>query len=94
MHLRAEMETRYDDALHANASIAYLSNPDVADLVANTLTFFDQQRYRLDAWAVMPNHVHLLAVFPTADAMKEQCDSWLHYTAFQINRTIGDGKKP
>ena len=37
----------------------------------------------------MPNHVHLLASFPTEDAMKAQCDSWLHYTAFQINKQLG-----
>ena len=38
---------------------------------------------------VMPNHVHLLAAFAAADAMKVQCDSWLHYTAFQINKATG-----
>ena len=37
--------------------------------------------------------VHLLAVFPTPEAMKEQCDSWLHYTAFRINRAIGEKGK-
>ena len=41
----------------------------------------------------MPNHVHLLAVFPTEESMKEQCDSWLHYTAFRINPLIGEKGK-
>src|SRR5262249_62033808 len=54
---------------------------------------FDGQRYCMGDFVVMPNHVHLLAVFPTAAAMKEQCDSWLHYTAFQINRVIGERGK-
>ena len=40
-------------------------------------------------FVVMPNHVHLLASFPTEDAMKSQCDSWLHFTAFQINKRLG-----
>jgi type I restriction enzyme R subunit len=44
-------------------------------------------------FVVMPNHVHLLAAFPTAEAMKEQCASWLHYTAFRINREIGERGK-
>jgi len=35
-------------------------------------------------FVVMPNHVHLLAAFPTVDAMKAACDSWLHYSAFRI----------
>ena len=42
---------------------------------------------------VMPNHVHLLAVFGSAERMKEQCDSWLHFTAFRINQSVGaEGK--
>jgi type I restriction enzyme R subunit len=32
----------------------------------------------------------LLAVFSTAEAMKEQCDSWLHYTALRVNQAIGE----
>ncbi len=44
-------------------------------------------------FVVMPNHVHLLAAFPTADAMRDQCDSWLHYAAFRINQTIGEKGK-
>jgi type I restriction enzyme R subunit len=35
----------------------------------------------------------LLAVFPTAGALQKQCDSWLHYTAFQINQLVGERGK-
>ena len=41
-------------------------------------------------FVVMPNHVHLLAAFASDDAMREQFDSWLHYTAFRINQQIGE----
>ena len=41
----------------------------------------------------MPTHVHLLAAFATAEAMTHQSDSWLHYTASQINRAIGEKGK-
>jgi len=44
-------------------------------------------------FVIMPTHVHLLAAFPTAEAMKAQCDSWLHYTANQINKAIGEKGK-
>lgn len=37
----------------------------------------------------MPNHVHLLAAFPTPQVMEKQFDSWLHFTATQINRQTG-----
>jgi len=41
----------------------------------------------------MPTHVHLLAAFASADSMKKQCDSWLHYTAVHINRAMGQRGK-
>ena len=66
-----------------------LKRPELAKVVADSLLHFDRQRYRMGDFVVMPNHVHLLAVFPTPDTVKEQCDSWLHYTAVQINRAIG-----
>ena len=60
-----------------------------AKIVADSLLHFDGQRYRMGDFIVMPNHVHLLAVFPDSDSMTKQFDSWLHYTAVQINRVIG-----
>ncbi len=67
-----------------------LRRPELAKIVADSLLHFDGQRYRMGDFVVMPNHVHLLAAFQTAEAMKNQCASWLHYTAFQINRAIGE----
>lgn len=63
-----------------------LRRPDLAKIVADSLLHFDGERYRMGDFIVMPNHVHLLAVFMPAESMKAQCDSWLHYTAFRINQ--------
>ena len=70
-----------------------LRQPELAQIVADSLVHFDGQRYRMGDFVVMPNHVHLLAAFSTAEAMKAQCDSWLHYTAFRINRAINEKGK-
>jgi putative transposase len=70
-----------------------LRRPELSKIVAASLLHFDGARYRMGDFVVMPNHVHLLAVFPTEDAMREQCDSWLHYTAVQINRAIREKGK-
>ena len=70
-----------------------LKQPELSKIVAESLLYFDGQRYRMGDFVVMPNHVHLLAVFPSAEMMKEQCDSWLHYTAFRINQAIGETGK-
>jgi REP-associated tyrosine transposase len=70
-----------------------LKRPELSKIVAESLLHFDGQRYRMGDFVVMPNHVHLLAAFPSAQMMKEQCDSWLHYTAFRINQTVGEKGK-
>jgi putative transposase len=70
-----------------------LRRPELARIVADSLLHFDGQRYRMGDFVVMPTHVHLLAAFPTAEALKEQCDSWLHYTARQINQAMREKGK-
>jgi type I restriction enzyme R subunit len=70
-----------------------LKRPELARIVAESLLHFDGQRYGMGDFVIMPNHVHLLAVFSTAEAMKAQCDSWLHYSAYRINQVIGEKGK-
>ncbi len=82
-----------EDLLDQCLGRCVLRQPDLAKIVADSLLYFDEKRYRMGDFVVMPNHVHLLASFPTEDAMKLQCDSWLHYTAFQINKQLGQKGK-
>ncbi|OYP38556.1 hypothetical protein CGZ80_01795 [Rhodopirellula sp. MGV] len=70
-----------------------LRQPDFASIVADSLSHFDGKRYRLGDFIVMPNHVHLLASFPSEETMIGQCDSWLHYTAWKINQQLGNKGK-
>ena len=70
-----------------------LERPELAQVVANSLLHFDGRRYHMGDFIVMPNHVHLLAVFSTPEAMKEQCGSWLHYTAVRINQVTNEKGK-
>jgi putative transposase len=91
---RAEFEKTFQRCREAFLDSCHgrclLKRPELAKIVAESLLHFDGQRYRMGDFIVMPNHVHLLAAFPTAGAMKEQCDSWLHYTAFRINQATGE----
>lgn len=66
-----------------------LKQPELAEIVAGALRHFDGERYHLGDFVVMPNHVHLLVSFPKPEAMRDQCDSWMHYTATRINRVLG-----
>ena len=82
-----------EDFLDTCHGSCVLRQPNLAKIVSDSLLHFDGQRYRMGDFVVMPNHVHLLTVFASEAALKSQCDSWLHYTAFQINPLIGSKGK-
>ncbi len=67
----------------------WLRTPDIAELVANALRFFEHQRYELKAWVVMPNHVHAV-LWPTPNQiLGEILQSWKRYTAREANKKLG-----
>jgi putative transposase len=66
-----------------------LRRRELAEIVLASLRHFDGQRYDLDCAIVMPNHVHLLVQFHEGTMCRDQCESWLHYTAWQINKRLG-----
>ncbi|MEM6779753.1 MAG: transposase [Planctomycetota bacterium] len=66
-----------------------LGDPQNARIVADCLRHFDGERYLLGDFVVMPNHVHLLAVFPSQETLPRQCTSWMRYSARSINERIG-----
>ncbi len=63
-----------------------LRDPECSQIVADSLLHFDGDRYQMGDFVVMPNHVHLLAAFPSESSMEKQFASWLHFTAREINR--------
>jgi REP element-mobilizing transposase RayT len=81
--------TRWHESLDASHGASVLCQPEIADIVANSLLHFDGDRYEMLDFVIMPNHVHLLATFPDKAAMIDQCDSWKHFTARRINATLG-----
>ena len=67
----------------------YLRDPRCARIMESALRFFDGQRYRLHAYVVMPNHVHLsFKTFP-GFSVSSVVHSWKGYSGKQINATIG-----
>lgn len=54
------MRQRVEAYLDQGDGECHLRNSDVASMVQNSLLFHDQEKYRLVAWVVMPNHVHML----------------------------------
>jgi putative transposase len=63
----------------------WLKSEQIARLVEGAFFAFDGDRYRLHAWTIMPNHVHVLfSVLPSAIV-----GSWKRYTARLANKELG-----
>lgn len=86
---RQQLSDRWNDNLDACHGRCALRERAIGEIVAKSLLHFDGDRYEITDFVVMPNHVHLLAAFPTEDALLKQCESWKHFTAVQINRKLG-----
>jgi len=67
----------------------WLREPEYAKIIADSLLHFDGTRYRMGDFVIMPNHFHALVAFASQEELEKQFDSWLHWTATQINRKTG-----
>jgi type I restriction enzyme R subunit/putative DNA methylase len=56
----AERRQRIEQWLDAGMGCCALRHPEMASQMLDALRHFDGQRYRLIAWCIMPNHVHVL----------------------------------
>jgi putative transposase len=56
----AERRQRIEQWLDAGMGCCALRHPEMASQMRDALRHFDGQRYRLIAWCIMPNHVHVL----------------------------------
>jgi REP element-mobilizing transposase RayT len=77
-----------DRKLDCSYGSCWLSQPMVAQSVENAILHFDGERYRLLAWCIMPNHVHVV-VEPIADhALGAIIHSWKSFSAKQANGVL------
>ncbi|MEY4489224.1 MAG: hypothetical protein RIQ79_1732 [Verrucomicrobiota bacterium] len=80
---------RYETLLDAGSGSCVLRDPKNAEIVHDALRFFDGQRYVLDEYVVMPNHVHVLFKPLAGHALVEILHAWKSFTANRINRRLG-----
>ncbi|HEV2294212.1 MAG TPA: helicase C-terminal domain-containing protein, partial [Tepidisphaeraceae bacterium] len=80
---------KIDRLLDSGIGDCALRRPEVANLVADALEHFNDDRYRLLAWTIMPNHVHAV-VQPGAEYdLPSILHSWKRHTGRQANLLLG-----
>jgi carbamoylphosphate synthase large subunit/REP element-mobilizing transposase RayT len=65
-----------------------LSDPRARQIIANAINHFDRDRYIIDAFVVMPNHVHILLKPLGTNSLSVILHSWKSFTSNQINRLM------
>ena len=81
---RRLLSDKVEDYLDSGKGSCLLQEPENGDLLESALRHFDHERYRLHAWCVMPNHVHVV-VEPIGDhALSEILHSWKSFTAHKL----------
>jgi REP element-mobilizing transposase RayT len=80
---------RVETLLNAGKGSCVLRNEKTAKIVADALLHFNNQRYVLDEWVIMPNHVHVLVKLLAEYKLPDILHSWKSFTANKINEQHG-----
>ncbi|HEY4308274.1 MAG TPA: transposase [Pirellulales bacterium] len=84
-----EFHSRIESYLDAGAGECWLRDERVASVVQESLQFFDNVRYIIHGWVVMPNHVHLLFTPMSGHSLAKIVGAWKSYSAKQANAVLG-----
>jgi REP element-mobilizing transposase RayT len=81
----AKLEEYFDHG----AGACFLRDPRIGELMANGLRFWEGKRYRLVAWCVMPNHVHVVCRLLPGQDLSKVLQGWKSFTARKANVILG-----
>lgn len=81
-----QLISQYEDSGYGQS---FLKDHRVAAIVENALLHFDNERYTLLRWCIMPNHVHVLIDLKAGWNLSSILSSWKSFTAHEANRILG-----
>ncbi len=79
----------YMESLDKGHGECVLRRPELSKFVADSLLHFDNDRYHMGDFVVMPNHVHLIVCLLGDSEIEAICTSWKRYSAGKINQVLG-----
>ncbi|HYW73289.1 MAG TPA: transposase [Pyrinomonadaceae bacterium] len=82
------LQRRIDKYLDRGHGEAFLKDSRIAELVQNDLLDFDKKVWRLSAWVVMPNHIHLLATRFEQSTLAGIMQSFKSLTSHKANHLL------
>ncbi len=89
LRLADDLLQSFDRELDSGSGACWLLQPEIASLVENALIHFDRERYRLLAWCLMPNHVHVVVEVSAKHSLTQVIGNWKSFTAKRANSLLG-----
>ncbi|MFA7164242.1 MAG: transposase [Desulfoplanes sp.] len=90
---KREFYERFPDRLQKWLDQGYgdclLGRPELKTIVEGALHHFNGDRYELDKYVIVPNHVHVLVTPRNGHDLSEILHSWKSFTSTQINKKAG-----
>jgi REP element-mobilizing transposase RayT len=80
---------RFQHWLDQDYGACVLRQPALRTIVEDTLRHCDNDRYRLDEFVVMPNHVHAIVAPLGEYSLSPILHGWKSFTAHKINKVLG-----
>ena len=77
---------RYDDLLDNGHGLCILGKKECKQIVEKALNYFNGERYYLDKFVVMPNHVHVIVIPMGEWTLSKITHSWKSFTANELNK--------
>jgi REP element-mobilizing transposase RayT len=88
LHREADVH-RIERELDMGLGACWLNQSEIASLVGGALLHFDGQRYRMLAWCLMPNHVHVVIETVAGHSLSDIVASWKSFTSHKANARLG-----
>ena len=88
-NMDAVLRRRIEHYLDQGYRSCALRDARIAAMVQKSLLHFDGKRYRVSAWVVMPNHVHMLLTPCAGWPLSQIMQSLKSYTSHEANKILG-----
>jgi len=89
---KAEYHLLFSEKMNAWLDNCYgeclLTKPACAEIIQGAIKYFEGERYFLDHWVIMPNHVHVLMVICEEYELSGILHSWKSFTSNEINKAF------
>lgn len=79
---------RFHEWLDRGYGSCILRNPKARAIVEESLLYFNDERYALDEFVVMPNHVHVLVRPYESFTLSAIESTWKSYTSHELNKLL------